>query len=77
MDAIRIVSIDNPPRPFNQLPVGEDVHCSQLGNDPATFRKYGERLAATFHSRERGESVRRILPGNELDDSFEVEPRCV
>ena len=77
MDAISIVSIDDPPWPFKQLPVGEDVHRSQLGNDPTTFRQCGKRLTTTFHSREHRESVRRILLGNELDDSSEVKSRGV
>ena len=77
MDPIDVVSIDNPPWPFNQFPVGEDIHRSQLGNDAATFRQCGEGLTTPLQSRERGESVRRILLGNELDDSLEVESRRV
>ena len=77
MDPIDVVSIDNPPWPFNQLPVGEDIHRSQLGNDAAAFRQCGEGLATLFQSRERGEGVRRILLSNELDDLFEVESRRV
>ena len=77
MDPIGIVSIDNPPWPFDQFPVDEDIHCSQLGNDAAAFRQRGEGLATLFQSRKRGERVRRILLGNELDDSFEVESRRV
>ena len=73
MDPIDIVSIDNPPWPFNQLSIGEDIHNSQLGNDAAAFRQGGEGLAAPLHSRERGECVHRILLGDELEDSFEVE----
>ena len=77
MDAIDVVSIDNPPWPFNQFPVGEDIHRSQLGNDAAAFRQCGEGLTTPLQSRERGESVRRILLGNELDDSARgrVSPR--
>ena len=73
MNPIDIVSIENPPWPFNQLPVGEDIHCPQLGNDAAAFRQCGEGSATLLHSRKRSESVRRILLGDELDDSFEVE----
>ena len=77
MNPIDIVSIGNPPWPFNQLPVGEDIHCSQLGNDAAAFRQCGEGSATLLHSRKRSESVHRILLGDELDDSFEVESRRV
>ena len=75
MDPIDIVSIDNPPWLFNQFPVGEDIPRSHLGNDAAAFRQCGEGLATPFQSRERGKSVRRILLGNELDDSFAVGSR--
>ena len=77
MDPVSVVSIDNPPWPVNQFPVGEDIHSSHLRNDAAAFRQCGEGLATPLQSRERGESVRRILPSNELDDSFEVESRRV
>ena len=77
MDPVNVVSIDNPPWPFNQFPVGEDIHSSHLGNDAAAFRQCGEGLATPLQSRERSESVRRILLSNELDDSFEVESRRV
>ena len=77
MDPIDIVSIDNPPWPFDQLPVGEDIHRSQLGNDATAFRPCGECLAALLQSHERDEGARRIFLGDELDDSFKVEPRCV
>ena len=42
MDSIDVVSIDNPPRPFDQLSVGKDIHRSHLGNDAAAFRQCGE-----------------------------------
>ena len=77
MDPIDIVSIDNPPRPFNQLPVGEDIHRSQLGNDTTAFRQRGKRPAALLHSREDGQSSRRIFLGDELDNPFKVESRRV
>ena len=77
MDPVSVVSIDNPPWPFNQFPVGEDIHSSHLRNDAGAFRQCGEGLATPLQSRERGESVRRILLSNELDDSFEVESRRV
>ena len=77
MDPVSVVSIDNPPWPFNQFPVGEDIHSSHLRNDAGAFRQCGEGLATPLQSRERGESVRRILLGNELDDSFEVKSRRV
>ena len=77
MDPIDVVSIDNPPWPFNQFPVGEDIHRSQLGNDASAFRQCGEGLATPLQSRERGESVRRIFLSNELGDSLEVESRRV
>ena len=77
MNPIDIVSIDDPPWPFNQLPVGEDIHCSQLGNDAAAFRQRGKGSTTLFHPRKRSRSVRRGLLGDELDDSFEIESRRV
>ena len=77
MDPIDIVSIDDPPWPFDQLPVGEDIHGSQLGNDAAAFRQCGECLATLLQLRERGEGGRRIFLGDEFDDSFKVESRRV
>ena len=77
MDPIDIVSIDNPPWPFGQLPVGEDIHRSQLGNDATAFGQRGERPAALLQSREGGQSARRVLLGDELDNSFKVESRRV
>ena len=77
MDPIDIVSIDNPPWPFDQLPVGEDIHYPQLGNDAAAFGQCGERLAAPLHSGERSQGARRILLGDELDNSFKVASRRV
>ncbi len=77
MDPINVVSIDNPPWPFDQFPVGEDIHRPRLGNDAAAFRQCGEGPATPFQSRERGKGARRILLGNELDDSFQVESRRV
>ena len=77
MDPVDIVSIDDSPWPFNQFPVGENIHYPHLGNDAAAFRQFGEAPATPLQSRERGESVRRVLLGNELDDSFEVESRRV
>ena len=77
MDPIDVVSIDNPPWPFAQLPVGEDIHRSRLGNDAAACRQCGKGLATPLQSREYCEGIRRILLGNELDDSFEVESRRV
>ena len=71
------MSIDDSPWPFNQFPVDEDIHCFQLGNDAAAFRQCGKSSATLLHSRKRSESVRRILLGNELDDSFEIEYRRV
>ena len=73
MDPIDIVSIDNPPWRFDQLPVGEDIHRSQLGNDAAAFRQRGERLAAPLHSCKRGQGARRIFLDDEFDDTFKVE----
>ncbi len=75
MNATSIVSIDDAPGPFDQFPVDENVHVSQLGNDPAAFREHGERLATTFHLLERRECICWIFFGNELDDPFEVESR--
>ena len=77
MDPIDIVSIDDPPWPFDQFPVGEDIHYPQLGNDAAALRQCGEGLATLFQSRQRGKRVHRILLGNELDDLFEIESRRV
>ena len=77
MDAIDIMSIDNPPWPFDQLPVGEDIHRSQLGNDATAFRQRGKRLAALLQSREDGQGARRIFLGDELDNSFKVASRRV
>ena len=77
MDPIDIMSIDDSPWPFDQLPVGEDIHRSQLGNDAAAFRQCGERLAALLHPREHGQGGRRIFLGDKLDDSFKVESRRV
>ena len=77
MDPVSVVSIDNPPWPFNQFPVGEDIHRSRLRNGAAAFWQCGEGPATPLQSRERGESVRRILLSNELDDSFEVESRRI
>ena len=77
MNPIDIVSVDNPPWPFNQLPVDEDIHCSQLGNDAAAFRQCGEGSATLLHSRKRSESVCRTLLGDEFDDAFEIESRRV
>ena len=77
MDPVDVVSIDDSPWPFNQFPVGEDIHYPHLGNDAAAFRQFGKAPATPLQSRERGESVRRVLLGNELDDSFEVESRRV
>ena len=77
MNPIDIVSVDNPPWPFNQLPVDEDIHCSQLGNDAAASRQCGEGSATLLHSRKRSESVCRTLLGDEFDDAFEIESRRV
>ena len=77
MNPIDFMAIDDSPRPFDQLPVGENIHRSQLGNDAAAVRQCGERLAALLQSRERGEGGRRIILGDELDDSFKVESRRV
>ena len=77
MDPIDVVSIDDPPWPFEQFPVGHDIHGSRFGNDATAFRQRGEGPATPLQPRERVESVRRTLLGNELDDSFEVESRRV
>ena len=77
MHPIHVISIDDPPWPFNQFPVGEDIYRPQLGNDAAALRQRSEGPATSLQSRERSESVRWTLLGNELDDSFEVESRRV
>ena len=68
------MSIDDPPWPFDQLAVAREVHRIQLGDDPATLRRQGQRLAATLHSCERRERIRRVFLGDEFDDPFEIEP---
>ena len=77
MHPIHVISIDDPPWPFNQFPVGEDIYRPQLGNDAAALRQCREGSATSLQSRERSERVRSTLLGNELDDSFEVESRRV
>ena len=69
MDPIDVVSTDNPPWLFDQFPIGEDIHRSRLGNDAAAYRQCGKGLATPLQSRGCCEGIRRILLGNELDDS--------
>ena len=77
MDPISIVSIDDPPWSFNQLPIDEDVHRPEFGNDPTTFGQHGERPTSAFHSRESCEGIPRMLLGDELDDALKVKSRGV